>query len=54
MPKFYTKIGAVSRDMALDFASLLNGWLYFLGLSHLPPNTSDNTTKAMAIQVNAV
>jgi hypothetical protein len=27
---------------------------YFLGLIHLPPNTNDNTTKAIAIHEKAV
>lgn len=45
---------AVSRDAALDFASLLGIWLYFLRLNHLPPDKSDMTTKAIATQVNAV
>ncbi len=54
MPKFYSKTGAVSRDAARDFASLLDIWLYFLLLSHLPPDRSEMTTKATAIQVKAV
>jgi len=45
---------AVSRDAALDFANLLDKWLYFLRLNHFPPDNSDNMTNAIAIQVNAV